>query len=61
LNTKPRVDDDQCTRIVKLLEAAQALAHDLQGNELAYLIGRALEQCYACHVPPRCQASRLLG
>lgn len=47
--------DEQRTKIVKLLETAQALAIDLQEPDVSYLIERAIDQCRASFIAPRGQ------
>jgi hypothetical protein len=53
--------DDQRTKILRLLQTAQALAHDLQEDALAYLIERAVDECRASFITPRGQAPYRAG
>lgn len=40
-------EDDQRAKIIKLLETAEKLAHDLDEGTLAYLIERAIDEARA--------------
>lgn len=53
--------DEQRTKIMKLLETAQALANDLQEPDVSYLIERAVDQCRASFIAPRGQAPYSAG
>lgn len=53
--------DEQRSKIVSLLETAQALANDLQEPDVSYLIERAIDQCRSSFIAPRGQAPYAAG